>query len=233
MPNLNATERESVIRKVQKMLALGKDKAAFAEESNTALTLAAKWLDEHGLSMKDVEFDENDRLKSDQLSAHVPEKSYMLWPWEKDLAGSVVQRLIPVVLIWVCVGNGYRKFKWCGTKSDVEMAHLLWETLRSELKSLASNEETPLAKRSFLTGCVLSMSKRAYEIDENRKQPKTKTQSTALVVIKRDQIQKWVEKENPFLSPAQDRGSNLDRNAFYRGQEAGKSVRLTKDKELR
>lgn len=224
-------DREAVIRKVQKMLALGKDKAAFEAESNTALTLAAKWLEEFGLSMKDIEFDQNGQLKGDQMTEFKTE-AYMLWPWEKELVG-VVTRLMPVDFLWYSVGRGYKKMCWIGTKTDAEMAHGMWMQLRTNLKLLARDEESPIAKRSFLQGCVHTMIHRAKKLEDERKFKQAGDAGKALIVVKKDQIVAWRKQQYPNTRPTIMRGSDVDGEAYQRGQIAGKQVKLTDNKELK
>jgi hypothetical protein len=231
MTNTNAQDREDIIRKVQKLMAIGNDKRGFEAESASALAMATKWLEENGLSMKDVEFDSDNHLKAEQLTEYKTQE-YMLWPWEKNLA-VVIQNLIAVQLIWMNTGRGYKKFCWCGTKTDAELAHVMRAQLRTNLKLLASGEETPMAKRSFLQGCVNSMIVKARDLNNKRKQAENAmNQSTALVAVKQQEVAAWVKQQHPNLRPSIQRESEIDPQAFYRGKAAGTKVKLTNNKEI-
>lgn len=219
-------EKSNVIRKVQGLLNLGKDKAAFSAESETALRLATELLEQHGLSMQDIEMDNLGHVKADQFTEHET-KPMMLWPWEKDLI-RVVTSLMPVYLFFRSEGNGYKSFVWCGTKSDVVLADELWKHLRSELKRLARPEPTPLEKRSFLTGATQVLVNRAYEIEKAREPGvKAPVQSAgqALMVVKKQQVTAWVRSNHTFAK-SYTRGSSVDDSAYARGAAAGRNMHL-------
>lgn len=218
----NIEQKSDIVRKVQKLLALGKDKAAFANEASVALQMAAKLLEENGLAMKDIEMVDG-HIKEDQFTEHET-KSMMLWPWEKQLV-RVVCELLPVDIFFRSDYGGYKSFVWCGTKADVVLAHELWTHLRAELKRLARPEPTPLEKRSFLTGATQELVNRAYMQRKAKQQATTKTAGTELMVVKKNQVVAWVKSNHTFGRSAA-RGSSVDPEAYRRGQQAGRSMNL-------
>jgi hypothetical protein len=209
---------QDIISKIRKCLALSKG-TNFSEESKTAMAMAKKIMDEHGLSMSDIEMDETGHVKQNTFTEVNGYTARDLWPWEKHLS-SVLKFILPVEVFL----RNMQQIVFVGTPSDAAMASEVFKILRSELLRISRDEETPMERRSFLDGCVVQMYRRAEEIHESQSKPKHRTKSTALVVVKEEDLKKHMEKYN--LTSSTSRGSRRDDEAYWRGRDAGNSVGL-------
>lgn len=238
--------RESLLARVQKMLALSKSakEIGSVEEAATAAALAQKLMVDNKIEMADLEdlgFDEIPIIEYDVL-AEEGGKSPRAWKW--DLLYGIAKNNFCDVLKWGSSfqvgqrpGTGMSKGKLMlfGKKPDVEAVLYMYRWLAREVDKLAKkagktqyNPATDSSKRTWMD-CFRKGA--ANEIDEiltrkrrEQEQMFAKAQVTALV--KADgEVTEFVG--NKFKVHHRQRSvSNWSSSGYNQGQQAARNINL-------
>lgn len=123
-------EKESIIKKIQKLLALGNaDKNSSKEEAAVALKMAQDYMDKHNLSMSEVEI-KNSGFEN--MTTCVTGERRRLQVWEKLLAQVVA--IVCDTEEFVQGHSGRQTVMFVGMKKDVEFSVSLFGVFRKQMK---------------------------------------------------------------------------------------------------
>jgi len=215
-------------------------KSTFEGEARNAMALATKLIEEHGLSMSQVEMSDDGHIKDSGIVENAT-KEWDIWPWEQGIA-NVVHNLIPVEYFYRR-RTKKKSIVFIGTESDSALAIEVYNIFRQELLKISRDEPSPVERRSFLQGCIDTLSSRSRDIRLKREEvitrARSKTESTLktgisgteLMIIKQKDIKEWME-ENIKLSMFNSRGSAVFGDSYNRGAIAGKSINLNFQKAI-
>lgn len=217
---MDATIKE----RIRKLLALGGNNPNENEAKN-ALNKAAALAAEHGLSIEgiDVETGEvSDVEKTTLTVSHSRNKA-----WESMLI-STISLCFDLEVVYVPFGGNARWYTF-GTKSDLDMG--LWYFKYCRMHILRSAKQKYSKKRdqvAYGMGASRSLHTRLYEMfyEERKKQESDSTK--ALVVVKKEEVEKEKNKEFPRTKRMQTRASVNNNNvgAYRQGESDGQKMPL-------
>lgn len=226
---------DTLIEKVRKLLALAdspnENEAALAAEKAQELMLR------HGISMAQVASTGKDNI----IGVDEATSDGKTTPWRVSLANSIAQSMGGRVVYSNDYGRQSGRIYWFGPAGTVESMIALYRYLEASLVSISAIEtaKRPMdidpwtGKRvhgktyrsSFLKGAVARLSRRLHERKRAVADEAGTDNSQALVVIK-NAVDLKVADKFPRLTTRTTNNSNLDPNAYRKGQEAGASMSL-------
>lgn len=172
----------NIIRKVKGLLSKTEAAGCSEHEALAALQLAAALMEEHDLSMSQVEFEESEYIQHPQRFA--TGKINPTWHPVRGVFGDIAR---------FCDCDYWMHsfdLVYFGLKSDTEIAHYLTEVLKramgteyTKAKRTAKMFGQKLDKRSFMAGMAFRLGQRLSEIKKAREEKST-PQSKALVSMK-------------------------------------------------
>lgn len=156
----------SIVEKIQKMLATANDKAASESEAQNALLMAQKFMAKHGLEMTDVIAHADEDQKKEVVSDFT-ESQKTEW-WQGRLATIVANNFR--CFIYVSKYSGNQRIVFVGVKEDAEIAKTVYMFAASVLPHLAKkylkDRKKKVEKASGYSFKDMT-DKELYEIAEN------------------------------------------------------------------
>lgn len=215
---------EAIKERIRKLLALGGNNPNENEAKN-ALNKAAALAAEHGMSIEGIDAETgevSDVGKTTLTVSHSRNKA-----WEGMLIHTV-SMCFDLEVVYVPSGKTARWFAF-GTKSDLDMG--LWYFKYCRMHILRSAKQKYDKKRdqvAYGMGATRSLHTRLYEMfyEERKKQESDSTK--ALVVVKKEEVEKEKNKEFPVTKSMSLR-SNLNNNnvgAYRQGESDGQKMPL-------
>jgi hypothetical protein len=133
-------EREKVIDKVKKLLAIANDDRGSEHEAHSAMLMAQKFMANHGLTMADVDATETQTETKEVVRDYGEATTRLMW-YHRSLAGVIAKNFRCTSYIYITGGSSSRKRRvvFIGLKDDVPVA--------SEVYRFAMNALTRLANR--------------------------------------------------------------------------------------
>lgn len=216
-------DKEKLIEKIQKLLAMAKHNASNENEAATALRQAESMMRKH-----EIEFAEIDakKLSTDDMSeGKTGEYRNSSWIWTLAWAASYLTSTLP----W----KQGAEITFCGTKEDVQVALLMHDYLVGVAERLAGNYSDPnewqhsvkKQRNAFKMGLAHSICRRCKSIKIQRENDLTKASSSGkdLVIVKSDLIKQSFPMIK-YSSPRRQRTACGD--SYGAGLDAGKGVSL-------
>lgn len=227
-------DRDAVITKVKKLLALADDKVN-EHESQKALVQARKLMQKHSIDSSSITVEEDQdaqSLSSDWLSQVDTYKQLFL----------TSVGLLFDCKTWMTRGGRYYghkvKITFVGERTDIMLATQVYDWLCKHVKKLARSRLgtgwTP-SHRSYCEGFSCSVHARARQMAEEAKQPQTDEEQQYAIVLasKESKIDTWMVKHGIKL---QDRKSTFrggfDPHASALGQHDGNMIDLGFRKQI-
>ena len=221
------------MEKIKKLLAFTKENNASEGEIEAAALMVRKILEEHNLTLQDVQVkDIEDGISKEES---FPEMSHDHDIYLKDLATRLARAFecrnilskVPVIS-----GTGRRilkrKYIFVGYETDVLSCVYFFDFLRVALLRLANEEigKRPDLKASryiFTNSFILGA---AVEIEKRLTKPVIV--GTGLMVIKKDAIAKRMPDFYPHLRSSRSRGNSITQDGHVAGRQAGQTIGLNR-----
>lgn len=222
---LQESERERVIRKIKRCLALGK--SANANEAETALRQARAMMDKYRLSETDIE------LSEVGAEARATGK-FRLSKWQRYLAETAAKMFRCELLTAHYVGGSYT-FTFVGVMPAAELAAYAYDALYEQLQAARKAYQREQRGRGgkvsgddFAIAWVHAVRKKIEAFAEANTWDEG--QSKALVVVEgkeRQAIANWVRAKYENAKPAKEWSPKIkDANAVRAGWAAGQEAQL-------
>ena len=225
-------DREKILKKIQKCLAIASDKCSM-EESAVAAGQARKLMDKYNLDYTEVI--EKDLLsnKSCLTEDHLTKWYRKRWPsWITDLAYVVAKNFDCEVRFSRYKDNG-RCINIYGYKTDVKACAWTFQFLTERIFSLSedywkerkkfTDKTSQSVKKAFYMGFCDAIKETFRELNENRNREVTKT-GTDLVCLKKSMIEQEFGKFRYDDCPNE---YYLDTSAYESGIKEGSKISLS------
>lgn len=221
MPNVDP----KVMDKIKKLLALGT--SPNENEAQSALSMAAKLMEKHNIAAADMEVHEDGSVTmnvGENATHRMPKLTRM---WSERLIG-VLDKCFNCQSVIV---THFDQVITIGAPADLEMHIWYLKKLRLQIMKMAEHKY-PLVKdqREYALGVTLTVAERLKEIFIETREAERSEETTALVVVKNDEVQKRVDEMFGKIKKSMVKGPELkNREAFLSGRADGKNVRLHKE----
>jgi hypothetical protein len=215
-------ERESIMAKVRKALALASDGADDAE-CETALLMAQRMMAKHGIDMSEVEGGEEE--KKEVVDEPITERGRTPF-WKKSLAMVIGDNFR--CYTYTRTGGGKSRIIFLGVKGDVELAKELFEFavnvleqsvrryLRKERRERGEEYESTGLRNDFIIGFIDGLREKFSE--------QVKELNLMPMLVKDDALVEVYEKRS-FTSGTRSRVQRgYDSSAYNSGHREGKSL---------
>ncbi len=218
--------KEAIIAKIMKMMELSnEEKNNSPHEREVAAQKAAELMAKWCIDIAELR---TSKPKEDVfVTINVEGSSEVKVDYEACLANCIA-RTFDCRMI-----NTYRNGPWamsfCGTKHDLEIAVFFFKYLRRTLFAMArlNFPKSLNSRRNYCYGMVEIISKRLEELYQKREEF-IPSDCRSLVVVKKDGLQRYFTEQFPFVKKAKRISLNGDMNAYYKGQEHGRNVSLSR-----
>jgi hypothetical protein len=233
-------KKEEIISKIMKLMELGNaERNSNPHEREAASRKAAQLMAEYSLDFADLR---NGRPTEDAfVTMEVDGSEDHKVDFEASLAGCLARAFDCKILNLIAVGPW--RIAFCGTKHDLEISVYFFKFLRRTMYSMATKnitEETVRtrsgratkvdvrqARRNYCYGMVSTISTRLAELYQKREEF-VPTDSKALMVIKKDGLDKYFKDKFPHVHHVRPAGLRGDLGAFGKGKEDGRRVNLNR-----
>ncbi len=221
---MTAEKKREMIDRVMKLLALGDaDKNNNPHERETAQRMAAKLMAEFSIDFVDLKAnakkDENVFARFDVEGAEGIKVN-----WEFSLAGAVAKVFDSKV-----IGSHQQSWQLCfmGTKSDLEISIFFFKYLRRTVGVMSERRYPHIQERNnYAFGMVITLQERLEELFAKREEF-IPSDCKALMVIKKDDLQKYVKEQFPNIRHSSfSFGANSD--SYRNGRTDGKKINLSR-----
>jgi len=217
---------DSIIEKVQKLLALAK--SSNINEAAAATAAANKLIDQYRLSEADLSLSsEDDQLIEDDGFVY---ETGRIVPWKNSLAITLAKHYGCAMFNSTVYPNGRKvsRYKLIGKKSDIQITKYMFSWLTAECQRLVEKEAQGKGKifsQSYCQGFVSGVSQ---QLTISREAAKQEASSAAIVKIdSREQEAIHFMNQNYNLKANKaSSASRIDPRAFDAGMNKGKSIHL-------
>lgn len=231
---------DKIRAKITALLKKNSENGATESEANAAMMIAARLMDEHGITMNDIK--NNTEAARDFVKTAAGEKSGTLHPIDQFVVTSIAAYTDTKVWnakSWGKVGPTGRQntesiVTFYGYSVDVELALYIREICKTAMETewWKFAEKLPQGSRrsqrkSFMIGMALRLRDRLQELKEENT---VKGNSTDLVVLK-NQLVEISFKEDLKVNFAKQTNKSVSYyagNAFKAGKEAAENVRFNR-----
>lgn len=228
--NLAPEKQESVMGKIQKLIALAA--SANEHEAESAMRHCGHILQKWNLSMEDI----RGKDETDMINLKVRGRRDRCNRWEAILCNGIAQAFGAKVVM-------LPGFPWhmsiLGVKQDVEMVkhfYIYLRTLvpnwadnnisRKQMPELKNSGQIISAKNSYCRGMTSTICKRMVQLYEARKEVEPNT-SLALIRVREGEVAEFLNQEFPKLRSNKS-APIKNGDAFMQGLKDGKDVSLVK-----
>ena len=217
---------DSIIEKVQKLLALAK--SSNINEAAAATAAANKLIDQYRLSEADLSLSsEDDQLIEDDGFIY---ETGRIIPWKNSLAITLAKHYGCAMFNSTIYPNGRKvsRYKLIGKKSDIQITKYMFSWLTAECNRLLEKEAYGKGKifsQSYCQGFVSGVSQ---QLAESRAAVKQEASSSAIIKIdaREQEAVSFMNKLYNLKSSKTHSASRIDPRAFDAGMSKGKSIHL-------
>lgn len=219
-------ERQDVLRKITKLLALAGDNCNENEAANAAI-LARNLMKKYDIEERELDTHDESNTKVGETVCH--KASYH--PWEIDLA-SYMRYFLPVEILIKMDYKGRKRPAFIGHKADVDVVLHMYDYIRKTIWRLGRKQHNSRATRSFCVGASVTIHDRLYQnyLEEQRKareNEKSEDACYALICVdKQKEISNYLEETYPDMIHMKKKKTDVDMDAYYEGRLAGKRISL-------
>lgn len=224
-------DKDKVLSRVRKMLALSSNEAASEGERDNALRMAHATLAKYNLSLGDAEIEQQEPRSEGQaqISPH---------PWARQLIDAIAQ-LYFCKTIFFRYRDKRQIHHFIGRQSNVvtavEMAKYIVGSINKEARRKArENEGVYGYERSFCKGAAAAVILRCIEIRraaEQQNQPRGAGTALVLASLYKTELEKNMEaiqKAHGECKTMASKQHAANRDAFYSGKDYGSSINLNR-----
>jgi len=213
------TDKEKIVDKIRKLLALSE--SSNEHEALLAMENANKLLMKHNLEMSDVsEVDLNEMIEDDIISGK------RIMTYKTNLLNSVMKLNNCEIIVHNRV-RGEKIVKALGKKHNIQVSVSMYEYLIATMEKIAKKERVSNLN-SFRIGFAYSINQKVNEIirERNKKQNEFDEACTALVVVEKALVKKFMREKYPNIRTTSTKSSISDQASYMSGRSAGASVSL-------
>ncbi len=217
---------DSIIEKVQKLLALAK--SSNINEAAAATAAANKLIDQYRLSEADLSLSsEDDQIVEDDGFVY---ETGRIIPWKNSLAITLAKHYGCAMFNSTIYPNGRKvsRYKLIGKKSDIQITKYMFSWLTAECNRLLEKEAYGKGKifsQSYCQGFVSGVSQ---QLVQSRAAAKQEASSSAIIKIdaREQEAVSFMNKLYNLKSSKAHSASRIDPRAFDAGMSKGKSIHL-------
>lgn len=224
-------QRLKIIDRIKKILNIANG-SQYEAEAATALKMAQSYMKQYGLSLSDVEIDEQN-AENQTIVMETVDREAGMYDWEPILgtAVAIVFEVQGAVFLKerysYRLGEyvSYKQYGFIGYVHDVELAKLFFLQLHISVRKQASSRyrNDLLQKKSYIRGFSDNLVKRAHK---EKEEARSSSEKYALVLYKKaDGIENFAV-ANGFTGKYQERKRKIDWEAYDQGVEDSKTVAL-------
>lgn len=240
---MSPEKKEEIIQKILKLMELGnEEKNSNPNEREAAMRKVAQLMADYALDYADLKSSEPKENSFVKIESVDGTESRTV-DFEAALAGAVGMAFDCKVI------NTHRDFGWqmafVGAKHDLEIAVYFFKFLRRTMYAMArlnvtrenvrpsigrnyrSRINVEQARRNYCYGLVVTISQRLQDIYKRREEF-IPSDSKALVVIKKDEVDRVFREAFPRAVAGRRSTLKGDLGAYRKGQEDGHRVNLTR-----
>jgi len=230
----NEQERDKIIERIRKILALAKG-TTFEGEASTAMAMAQSYMKQYGLSLSEVELKEEleEPIHKDPINREVGNQE----KWELDMCkGLAVLFDCKMILVPTKHDRGWQA-AFIGFEKDTQMCKLVFQVLLVGAKSAAGKlyPGDMNGIRSFLAGLGRGILNRCWEEKEQARTDAGGVANRYALVVqsKTDKVKTWIS-TNLELKTAKSRsgGANINPVAYALGAHHAKKMDLLNKSKL-
>jgi hypothetical protein len=214
--------KAEVIDKIRKLLALSE--SPVENEAAIAAEKARELLSKYNLGMSDLSITELKKRLS--VTERVVEDKKVLQDWVQNLVAHVSEAFDCECVLNTKAGRKNRII-FIGSAEDSLVAVYVFQYLRTTLRIMARNQAKELRKhhpdwsymqlkRSYLEGAAHRIGER-LRAGAAKFQEEEKNTCTALILVKTDEIQKYVKEKFKATEQFGFRADHINRDAFHQG----------------
>lgn len=217
----------SIIEKVQKLLALSK--SSNANEAASAAALANKLIDLYRLSEADITStdDSSDPLIEDDGFIY---ETGRIIPWKSNLVVHLAKHYGCAVYNSIVYPNGRKssRFKLVGRTTDISIAKYMFSWLSMECQRLSEIEARGKGKVFAASYCQGFVSGVAEQLRISRNEAKMSASNEAIVKIdaRYSEAENFMNRLHNLKSDKSKSAAQIDPSAFHAGKDRGKSIHL-------
>lgn len=218
-------EKQSMIDKVMKLLELGKEESGgFSPEQKTANEMAARLMAKYALDLSDLRGAKKGfsfaRQKVDPLDE-------VYCAWEGSLAHCIANAFdVSVIITKPRYSAWFLSF--LGTKTDIEISVFFYRHLRRTVGRKAEiGFRLKRDRTTYAFGMVDTIDKRLQDLYKRRNEVMDEN-SSALMVVKVDGLDKYVKDQFPNLRKSQSNKLTGSMESYRKGLADGRKVSLNR-----
>lgn len=213
-----------ILKRIQKLLCLGANNDQ-VHEANNAMKKAAQLAEEYGLALSDVnqETGEVGNITKGEVNLAASKHSC----WANGLA-SVVSSCFNCKPVITRRRNGQNIMTFIGTPTDLEMTMWYYKMIRLKtVRGASAKYRLVEDQKMYGRGVLVSMSKRLKEMFTEEQEKIRTPETTALVLVKTDAVEKAMGEMYPRLKASKSTykmGTNI--TAYKEGMDDGANMAL-------
>ena len=229
-------EKESILKRIQKLLKMSEDNGASENEAMLAAKKAQELLSEHNLSMSDIKDDT--QVEPIERETYDAEKDN----WQGWIQSSTAKLYFCQFFSKTGVDSNYKRVSkavFVGRKSNRIVAKSMCDYFINTVKRLAEKEFETVPgsksainkmKRAFILGCATRLQKRINERFNEIAPPYEGIQNPdgLPMLYKNEQkaISEWLKTQGVRIVSKKSSMNIRDRAAYYNGQSKGNGIGL-------
>lgn len=231
-------EQKNLARKIKALLAKTVEAGASEAEAMSAFTLAHRLLEQHQMSLSDLDLREEGTCHSVQSMDHIARRMSTLVGkyceckvWMSDYQPVYKYVRIKNKEKKIFNGNEYTKINFIGIKSDCDFAEWLMAALAGYVQGREMSYmfgelcATAADAEDFVTGCIDRINKRLREEIDARKAKRVVSTGRDLVPLKNAMITEAFAKLGISLKKEDNLNFRvMNQDAYARGNAAGDGV---------
>lgn len=223
--------KEDIVRKIQALQERTVDRGCSEAEAMTAARMVGKLLEQHGLSMSDIEIQE--RKDCERLDIMTGRKR----AHEISFCISAIGALYDC-RVWMLTGDRTNGgiYTFFGFPEDVQACKYLYQVIMASMahelsgfKWKSKREGKPTGKRqshAFLLGMANRINARLRQIKREQTEETKQSTGRELVVVKNAVVESAFNDLGIKLGTRSAQSSMGDSGAFFAGREAGNKTNL-------
>ena len=214
----------AIFKRIQKLMSLGANNDQ-EHEADAAMKKAAQLAEEHGLALSDIDMKTGKVLSIEQGFIHLVHARHNCWTHSLAVVIGECFDCKPIIQ-----GNFNKNGRmiFIGTPTDIEIAMWYYKLIR--LKTIrGASEKFELVKdqKMYGIGMLSSMRTRLKEMFKKEQEQIRTPTTTALVVVKIEEVKEEVARLFPKLGKAKSTFKmNGSHNAFQSGFQDGSNMTL-------
>jgi len=227
-------EKEKIINTIRNLFArANKDKNPYEEEINSSLKLAKELMTKNNLSLSEIEIKES---SDDDVKKIYSKETGKMRFWQKFLASKIIAPIFEVEAIYSRAQYSTFCYIFVGYKDDPILAKEAYEYLVDYIKKLGKTKEQNRKRRtSYYEGLIDRLTEKAKEeVYLNNLSKSQQVHCKALIIIKEEKINKWLNENMKTKTMNFKFTSRKDfyENSYNKGRKDADNIDLRNRKKI-